>query len=105
MKKILFVVAIVAFTCSSSFASDGAMIYKKCAICHGKKAEKKYLNKIPALAGIDAKTRLEDMEAYRAGTLNAGAGKFKMGSIMKAQMAPLSKEDMAAVNDYISTLK
>ncbi len=54
---------------------------------------------------VDAATRLADMKEYKAGTLNASIGKFRMGGIMKGQMATLSEEDMAAVNDYISTLK
>ncbi|MBT0611931.1 c-type cytochrome [Campylobacter hyointestinalis] len=104
MKKILFVSVIAAFACSA-FAADGATIFKKCAVCHGQKAEKKYLNKVPVLTEIDAATRLADMKAYKDGTLNGGKGKVGMGGIMKGQMAPLSEADMAAVNDYISTLK
>ncbi|ABK81920.1 c-type cytochrome [Campylobacter fetus] len=104
MKNFLLVLACGAFACSA-FAADGATIYKKCATCHGLKAEKKYLNKVPVLTEVDAATRLADMKEYKAGTLNAGKGKFGMGGIMKGQMATLSEEDMAAVNDYISTLK
>ena len=45
------------------------------------------------------------MKSYKAGNVEGGKGKFGMGGIMKGQMASLSDEDMAAVNDYISTLK
>jgi cytochrome c len=45
------------------------------------------------------------MKAYKAGAINGGKGKINMGAIMKGQMATLSDADMAAVNDYISTLK
>ena len=69
------------------------------------KAEKKYLNKVPALVDIDPAQRLADMKAYKAGTLNGGKGKNGMGAIMKGQMAALSDADMEAVNNYISTLK
>lgn len=102
MKKI---VLLVALTCIGAFAADGADIYKKCAVCHGAKAEKKYLNKVPALVDADPAQRLADMKAYKAGALNDGKGKIGMGAIMKGQMATLSDADMAAVNDYISTLK
>lgn len=105
MKKMLIISAIAALACSSVFAADGATIYKKCAVCHGQKAEKKYLNKVPVLTEVDAATRLADMKAYKDGSLNGGKGKVGMGGIMKGQMAPLSDADMAAVNDYISTLK
>ena len=102
MKKI---VLLVALACVGAFAADGADIYKKCAVCHGAKAEKKYLNKVPALVDIDPAQRLADMKAYKAGTLNGGKGKIGMGAIMKGQMAALSDADMEAVNNYISTLK
>ncbi|MDY6135392.1 c-type cytochrome [Campylobacter lanienae] len=102
MKKI---VLLVALACVGAFAADGADIYKKCAVCHGAKAEKKYLNKVPALVDADPAQRLADMKAYKAGTLNGGKGKIGMGAIMKGQMAALSDADMEAVNNYISTLK
>ena len=102
MKKI---VLLVALACVGAFAADGAAIYKKCAVCHGAKAEKKYLNKVPALVDTDPVQRLADMKAYKAGTLNGGKGKVNMGAIMKGQMANLSDADMEAVNNYISTLK
>ena len=102
MKKI---VLLIALACVGAFAADGAAIYKKCAVCHGAKAEKKYLNKVPALVEIDPAQRLADMKAYKAGAINGGKGKINMGAIMKGQMATLSDADMAAVNDYISTLK
>ncbi|WP_240330182.1 c-type cytochrome [Campylobacter fetus] len=49
--------------------------------------------------------RLALMKEYKAGTVEGGKGKFGMGGVMKGQMATLSEADMAAVNDYISTLK
>lgn len=98
MKKI---VLLVALACVGAFAADGAAIYKKCAVCHGAKAEKKYLNKVPALVDTDPVQRLADMKAYKAGTLS----KVNMGAIMKGQMANLSDADMEAVSNYISTLK
>ena len=41
----------------------------------------------------------------RGGELNGGKGKFGLGAVMKVQMSKLSEEDLAAVNDYIETLK
>ena len=101
MKKFAFAAcaALIAATCS--FGADGATIFKKCVTCHGMKAEKSYLNKVPVLTTVDAAERLALMKEYKAGTAN----KFGMGAVMKGQMASLSEEDMAAVNDYISTLK
>lgn len=100
MKKVALVLA-VAFFATGLFGADGSAIYKKCIACHGAKAEKSYLNKVPALSSVDAKERLESLKGYKAGTLN----KFGMGGIMKAQTAALSEDDLKAVNDHISTLK
>ena len=105
MKKSLIVCAALAAFACSSFAADGEALFKKCAACHGAKAEKSYLNKVPVLTTLDKEARIADMKAYKAGTVNGGKGKFGMGGVMKGQMATLSDEDMAAVNDYISTLK
>lgn len=106
MKKVVIATALACITAGSVFAADGATVYKKCIACHGAKAEKSYLNKVPVLTQVDAATRLEDMKAYKAGTAGEGGkGKFGMGAVMKLQMSSLSEEDMKAVNDYISTLK
>ncbi|ASM39722.1 c-type cytochrome [Campylobacter sp. RM12327] len=105
MKKLVIASILACFTAGSVFGADGATIFKKCIACHGTKAEKSYLNKVPVLTQVDPATRLEDMKAYKAGTVNGGKGKFNMGAVMKLQMSSLSEEDMKAVNDYISTLK
>lgn len=105
MKKVLVCASFLALGCSSVFAADGAAVFKKCVACHGQKAEISYLNRIPVLTTLDPAARLESMKAYKAGTLEGGKGKYGMGAVMKGQMATLSEEDMAAVNDYISTLK
>ena len=105
MKKLLLVSCAVAMACSMAFAADGATVFKKCVACHGAKAEKSYLNKVPVLTTLDPAMRLADMKAYKKGEIGAGKGKYNMGAVMKGQMATLSDDDMAAVNDYISTLK
>ena len=104
MKKVLFLTAIAALGCNL-YAADGATIFKKCIACHGLKAEKSYLNKVPVLTQVDPAERLALMKDYKAGKVNGGKGKFNMGPVMKGQMASLSDADMAAVNDYITTLK
>ena len=81
------------------------VVFKKCIACHGAKAEKAYLNKVPVLTTVDPAERLELMKGYKAGTVEGGKGKIGQGAIMKIQMSTLSEEDMAAVNEYISTLK
>lgn len=101
MKKILVVSMVAASFAASAFGADGAAIYKKCVACHGANAEKVYMNKVAALNTISKDERLKAMQEYKAGTLN----KYKMGAVMKGQMAKLSDEDIKALNDYIDTLK
>lgn len=105
MKKFAFAACAALFAATCSFGADGATIFKKCVTCHGMKAEKEYLGKVPALVSVDPAERLDLMKGYKAGTVEGGKGKFGMGAVMKGQMASLSEEDMVAVNDYISTLK
>ncbi|ABS51244.1 c-type cytochrome [Campylobacter hominis] len=105
MKKLLVVAALAAACSGSLFAADGAELYKKCVQCHGKNAEMQYFKKVPALNTVAKEERLETMKALKAGELNGGKGKFGLGAVMKVQMSKLSEEDLAAVNDYIETLK
>lgn len=105
MKKFALAACAALFSASLSFGADGATIYKFCATCHGAKAEKSYLNKVPVLTTVAKEERLELMKAYKAGTVEGGKGKFGMGAVMKGNMAKYSEEDMIAVNDYIETLK
>lgn len=107
MKKILVCAAFGMAAASFALAADGATLFKPCAACHGTKAEKPYLGgKVPVLTTVDPAERLELMKGYKAGTVgDGGKGKVGQGAIMKMQMAKLSEEDMAAVNDYITSLK
>ena len=70
MKKLLMIAAL-ACVGVSAYAADAATLYKKCAVCHGAKAEKVYLNKVPALKTISKAERLKYMKEYAAGTRNA----------------------------------
>ena len=44
-KTILATILVSVLTCSNLFATEGAVLYKKCAGCHGIKGEKKALGK------------------------------------------------------------
>lgn len=106
MKKVLVCAALSMAAASFALAADGATLFKPCAACHGAKAEKPYLGgKVPVLTTVDPAERLELMKQYKAGTVGEGKGKVGQGAVMKMQMAKLSDEDMAAVNDYITSLK
>ena len=99
MKKF---VAISALACLaiSSYAADGATLYKKCAVCHGPKADKVYLNKVPALKSISTAERLQYMKEYSEGKRNA----YGQGAIMKINLKGLTEEDFKAIEAYIETL-
>ena len=85
----------------SLLAADGAAIYKKCAACHGEKADVKYANKVTALASISKEERIKALQSYKDGSNN----NFGMGKVMQLHAKNLSDEDMAAVSEYIDSLK
>lgn len=101
MKKLIVVSGAAALLAGSLFAADGATLYKKCAACHGPKAEKVYLNKVPALNTLSKEEIAESLKGYKAGTLD----KFKSAAMMKPIAKPLSDDDIAALSEYIPTLK
>ena len=85
----------------SLFATSGEAIYKKCSACHGEKAEAKYANKVPALTSIGKEDRIKALQGYKDGSNNT----FGMGKVMQLHAKNLSNEDMAAVSEYIDSLK
>ena len=85
----------------SLLAADGAVIYKKCSACHGEKADVKYANKVPALTSISKEDRIKALQSYKDGSNN----NFGMGKVMQLHAKNLSDEDMAAVSEYIDSLK
>ena len=88
---------------SFSFAADAAgIVAKQCATCHGKKMEKAYGGAGAVVVNtLPADQIKKELTEYKAGTLN----KLKQGAVMKAQTAKLTDEDIAALADYIPTLK
>ncbi|KAA6233691.1 c-type cytochrome [Campylobacter sp. LR264d] len=99
MKK-LIVMSMAACIGISAFAADGATLYKKCAVCHGPKADKVYLKKVPALKDSTAEQRLGYMKEYAAGTRNA----YGQGKIMTQNIKGLTEEDFEAIEAYIDSL-
>ena len=99
MKKISLALLFIGAT--SFLAADGAALYKKCAGCHGAKGEKKALGKSAVLTGLDAAKVIEDLQGYKAGTLDLHG----MGGLMKGQVASFSDDDIKAVSEYIATFK
>jgi len=99
MKKLTL--ALMLAGAASLAMADGAALFKKCAGCHGAKAEKHALGKSAVIAGLDTATIEKDLKGYKAGTLN----KHGMGMLMKGQVAALSDADIKALAEYIHGLK
>lgn len=89
------------FGASTMLMADGAAAYAKCAGCHGANGEKSALNKSAIIKGQDAAKTVEQLNGYKAGTLN----QHGMGALMKGQVASLSDEDIKAVAEYIAAMK
>jgi len=98
MKKVLFL-ALAIFGASCLFAADGAALYKKCIVCHGKQAEKLPPNGNEIIKDWSAAKLKEALTGYRAGTYGH---KFKLS--MKGQVLKFTDEDIEAVSNYIPTL-
>jgi len=98
MKKIAIT---MLFAASTLLMADGAASYAKCAGCHGANGEKAALNKSAIITGQDAAKTVEQLKAYKAGTLN----QHGMGSLMKGQVAALDDAAMQAVADHIAAMK
>ncbi|MBD3791100.1 MAG: c-type cytochrome [Campylobacterales bacterium] len=98
MKKIAIA---MLFAGATSLMADGAAIYAKCVGCHGANGEKSALNKSAIIKGQDAAKTVEQLNGYKAGTLN----QYGMGGLMKGQVAALSDEDIQAVAEYVAGLK
>ena len=99
--KIYHIASAVLALNFSLLAADGAAIYKKCAACHGEKADVKYANKVPALTSISKEDRIKALQGYKDGSNN----NFGMGKVMQLHAKNLSDEDMATVSEYIDSLK
>ena len=98
MKKI--VLLLTTLFAVTLMASDGADLYKKCAGCHGVKAEKKALGKSHVIAKMSEKEIVAALKGYKDGTYGGA-----MKGIMKGQVAPYSDEDIQKVAKHIQTLK
>jgi len=98
INKVLLGLAIVGSLTAAS--ASGADIYKKCAGCHGAKAEKKALGKSAVIQGWEASKTIAALKGYKAGTYGG-----PMKGLMKGQVAALSDEQIEAVAKYIETNK
>jgi cytochrome c len=98
MKKLVLILAVASVT--SLFAAEGAEIFKKCASCHGEKAEKSALGKSQITQGWEVAKITAALKGYKDGTYGGA-----MKGVMKGQVAALSDADIDAVANYIHGLK
>ena len=79
---------------------DGSKIFKRCAVCHGDKADKRSLNVSKYIAGMKKDDIIELLHTYQAGKIN----QYGFGNMMKGQVNKISEEQLEAVAAYIESL-
>jgi len=97
--RIAILATLVILGTTSLFAS-GADLYKRCAGCHGINGEKKALGKSQAITGWEKNKTFKALMGYKDGSYGGA-----MKGVMKGQVISLSKEDLTALSEHISTLK
>jgi len=75
-------------------------IFKKCAICHGKKGEKRSLGVSKRIGGMKAEDTVEILEQYRVGKRDI----YNYGNMMRGQATKLSHDKIKIVAKYIESL-
>ncbi|WP_457595941.1 c-type cytochrome [Hydrogenimonas sp.] len=78
---------------------DAAVLFAKCAGCHGMKGEKHALGQSNVIAGQSKAELIEKIEGYQKGTYGGA-----MKSLMQGQVKNLTPEEVDALADYISKL-
>ena len=75
-------------------------IFKRCAICHGKKGEKRSLGVSKRIAGMKAQDVVQILEQYRVGKRDI----YSYGNMMRGQATKLSHEKIKIIAKYIESL-
>jgi cytochrome c len=86
----------------TALALDGATLYKTktCIACHGAEAKAPVLPSYPKLAGQNAAYALQQMKDIKSGARSNG-----QTAAMKPVMHLVTEEEMAAIADWLATLK
>ncbi len=98
MKKLAITMLLAG---STLLMADGAAAYAKCVGCHGANGEKAALGKSAVITGQDAAKTIEQLNGYKAGTLN----QHGMGGLMKAQVATMDDATIKAIAEHIAAMK
>lgn len=91
----------VIISLQASDVKTGEQLYKKCASCHGLKAEKKALGKSMIINKMSEEEIIEAIKNYKSGKRNMRG----MGIIMKGQTATLNENDFKSLASYIKSIK
>ena len=95
-----FIGFFLIFTTTSLLATNGAIIYQKCAKCHGIDGKHRAFGKSSRIAGAEAKQTIAILQIFKH---MSNVDKF--AKVMSKQVEKLNDADIKAVAEYISTLK
>ncbi|MDR0408144.1 MAG: c-type cytochrome [Campylobacteraceae bacterium] len=95
--KFIAVAVLIAGAATMVSAADGATIYKRCVVCHGKSAEKVPPGGSIISATLPAEEIKKSLKLYKTDKGHGG----KMKASMQVQVKPLTDEDIDTVADYI----
>lgn len=76
-----------------------AVLFQKCAACHGNHAEKSALNQSAIIGTWDSKRIANAIKGYQDGTYGGA-----MKTLMRSQVKDLSRIQIEALSEYISHL-
>lgn len=104
IKLTLAGMALIGATTTSVAAEDldGKALYtaKLCMTCHGDEGKKPILPTYPKLNGQNKEYLIEQVKLIKDGSRSTVAS-----SAMKAMIATLSDEEIAAISDYLSNVE
>ncbi len=99
MKKSVLLLLAASLTLS---AFDAEGVYKKCAMCHGKKGEKIALNTSPQLNTLD-QVQLETAIGQMLDGSSTISSRYL--GMHQAKLKGVREDDVAALSSYILNLK
>ena len=94
--------AAISLSSGASMAADGAALFqaKTCFACHGADAKTPITPLYPKLAGQNKEYLINQMKDIKSGARNNG-----QTGAMKGIMATVTEADMAAIAEWLSSLK
>jgi cytochrome c553 len=93
-------VAAYISTLGKEVQQDGVTLFKRCATCHGVRAENVALGGSKVIQGWDANKTYATLKAYQDGNITG-----LMAPIMEEEVKNLSDKDLKVLSEYVETLK